>query len=195
MNSDRFVKTNESWTRQNISSKTYFCLNVLSCWNQNILQKCISFTDSVYQRYRLCHVLPKFLASLSFTWDRTAPSDWKSSPDTVFPSSISTRPEGRGRTAISCQRLAPPEWEGPSWLPGLQEASDAFTLDTSCTSCKISPPCKALWKNHGEEWFYLSALGFMLACNPKLFPDEPWAYKEVVFQWANHLLPLHCERY
>lgn len=40
----RFVKTSESWTSQNISSKLIFAWVPWVNWNQNILQTCISFT-------------------------------------------------------------------------------------------------------------------------------------------------------
>lgn len=149
------------------------------------------------QCYWLCDVLLKFLVSPSFIGDTTTPTKY-GNPHLALFFLMSSAPTLR---AAREQRSLFSAWhhqnkEGPFWLPGLQEASDAFTLDTSCTSCETSPPRKGFWKNEEEEeCFYSTPFGFILARNPRLFLDEHWAHKKVVFQKANHLPLFHCERY
>lgn len=134
----RFVKTSELWTSQNNSSKTFFCLNMLSYlkpkhfaekyqfhwpWDESVLQAVLYFTEIVgfILLHLGCNSLP--------------PQLWKSPPDTILLTFIGTY-----HRATSFQCLAPSERGRAMWVPALQKANDASTWDAWRASFQISLP-------------------------------------------------------
>lgn len=97
----RFVKTSELWTSQNNSSKTFFCLNMLSYlkpkhfaekyqfhwpWDESVLQAVLYFTEIVgfILLHLGCNSLPPPTVEIP-TWYDSSYLHWHLPPSDLFP--------------------------------------------------------------------------------------------------------------